>query len=138
MLERTFSIIKPDAVERNLIGEILKRLEDSGLTIIATKMVRMTKVQAQGFYDVHRERPFFDELTDYMSSGPCVMSILEGDNAILKYRELMGPTNPADAAEGTIRGDLGKDLQCNSVHGSDGTDTAAFEINYCFSGMESR
>jgi len=136
--ERTLSIIKPDAVERSLTGEILKRIEQSGLTVVALKMVRLTIAQAQGFYQVHRERDFFSELTEYMSSGPCVMSILEGEIAISKYRELMGKTNPKEAAPGTIRRDLGKDLQCNSVHGSDAPDTAAFEMSYCFNGLEQR
>ena len=138
MTEQTLSIIKPDAVARDLTGEILGRLEKAGLKIVALKMARMTKAQAEGFYAVHQERPFFGSLTDYMSSGPCVISILEGEDAIKKYRDLMGPTDPAKAEKGTIRGDLGVNLEQNSTHGSDAPETAAFEMGYCFNGFEQR
>lgn len=136
MAEKTLSIIKPDAVERNLIGEILAQIEAGGLRIKALKMLHMTKSQAQGFYAVHKERPFFDSLTGYMSSGPVVVAVLEGENAITRYREIMGATNPSEAAEGTIRNRLGQDIEKNSVHGSDGPDTAAQEISYFFNQLE--
>ncbi|NCC25828.1 MAG: nucleoside-diphosphate kinase [Deltaproteobacteria bacterium] len=136
MIEQTFSIIKPDAVERNLQGAILKMIQDAGLTIKAMKMVWMSKKQAEGFYAVHRERPFFGSLTEYMCSGPVVVSVLEGENAIAKYRELMGATNPAQAAEGTIRKLYALDIERNSCHGSDAPETAAVEIPYFFSRLE--
>ena len=136
MRERTLSIIKPDAVERNLIGAIAKMIEDSGLRIVAMKRMHLTKAQAEGFYAVHRERPFFGELTEYMASGPVVVSVLEGDNAIARYRDLMGATNPANAAPGTIRKEHAQSLQANSVHGSDGPDTAKEEISYFFSALD--
>ncbi len=136
MVEKTLSIIKPDAVERTLIGEILAQIEAGGLRIKALKMVHMSKAQAQGFYAVHKERPFFDSLTDYMSSGPVVVSILEGANAIARYREIMGATNPAEAAEGTIRKRFGQDIEKNSVHGSDASETATQEISYFFNQLE--
>ncbi|MFO7801333.1 MAG: nucleoside-diphosphate kinase [Desulfovermiculus sp.] len=136
MVEKTLSIIKPDAVQRNLIGEILAQIETGGLRIRALKMVHMSKAQAQGFYAVHEERPFFDSLTEYMSSGPVVVAILEGENAIARYREIMGPTNPAEAEEGTIRKRFGQDIEKNSVHGSDAPETAAQEISYFFNQLE--
>lgn len=136
MLERTFSIIKPDAVSRNLSGEILAMIQGAGLKIVGMKMIRMTKQQAEGFYAVHKERPFFDSLTSYMSSGPVVCSVLEGENAIARYRELMGVTNPEKAAEGTIRKKYAVSLEANSVHGSDAPETAAFEIAYFFNAFE--
>ncbi|MFP4035253.1 MAG: nucleoside-diphosphate kinase [Desulfovermiculus sp.] len=136
MAEKTLSIIKPDAVERNLIGEILAQIEAGGLQIKALKMLHMTKSQAQGFYAVHKERPFFDSLTEYMSSGPVVVAVLEGANAITRYREIMGATNPSEAAQGTIRNRLGQDIEKNSVHGSDGPDTAVQEISYFFNQLE--
>lgn len=136
MKERTFSIIKPDAVERNLVGEILAMIEKSGLRIVAMKRVRMTKRDAEGFYAVHKDRPFFGELTDFMASGPVVVSVLEGENAIAKYREIMGATNPANAAEGTIRKLYAKSIDANSVHGSDAPETAREEIAYFFSSLE--
>lgn len=136
MVEKTLSIIKPDAVERTLIGEILAQIEAGGLRIKALKMVHMSKAQAQGFYAVHKERPFFDSLTDYMSSGPVVVSVLEGENAIARYREIMGATNPAEAAEGTIRKRFGQDIEKNSVHGSDASETATQEISYFFNQLE--
>ena len=135
-MERTLSIIKPDGVERGLIGEVIKRLEANNLTIVAMKMVHMTKKQAEGFYAVHSERPFFKSLTDFMSSGPAVVMILEGDNAIARYRELMGATNFKEAAEGTIRREFATDIEKNVVHGSDAPETAAFEIGYFFNRFE--
>lgn len=135
-MERTLSIIKPDGVAKGLIGEVSKRLEQNNLKIVAMRMIRMTKEQAEGFYAVHRERPFFASLTDFMSSGPVVVMVLAGDNAISRYRELMGATDFRKAAEGTIRKDFATDIEKNVVHGSDGPDTAAFEIGYFFSGME--
>lgn len=135
-IERTFSIIKPNAVEKNHIGAILKMIEESGLKVIATKKIHMTKAQAEGFYAVHAERPFFGSLTDFMCSGPCVVSILEGENAIARYRELMGATNPADAAEGTIRKLYADDIEANAVHGSDAPETAAYEMGYFFNALE--
>lgn len=136
MLERTFSIIKPDAVNRNLAGEILSMIQGAGLKVVGMKMIHLTKAQAEGFYAVHRERPFFDSLTTYMCSGPVVCSVLEGENAIARYRELMGATNPANAAEGTIRKKYAVSLEANSVHGSDAPETAAFEIGYFFNALE--
>ena len=135
-MQRTFSIIKPDAVSRNLTGEILAMMQAAGLRVVATKMIHMTKAQAEGFYAVHRERPFFDSLTTYMCSGPVLCSVLEGENAITRYRELMGATNPAQAAEGTIRKKYAVSLEANSVHGSDAPETAAFEISYFFNALE--
>lgn len=132
-IERTLSIIKPDGVEKNLIGEVYRRFEQAGLKIIAAKMVHLSQRQAEGFYAVHRERPFFTDLVSYMSSGPVMVSVLEGDNAIAKHRELMGATNPAQAAPGTIRADFAKSIEENVVHGSDGPDTAKAEITFFFS-----
>src|SRR5574341_414722 len=128
MVERTLSIIKPDAVARGLIGEILKRFEGAGLKIAAAKLLHLSAEQARAFYAVHKERPFFASLTEYMSSGPILVSVLEGQAAISKNREIMGATDPAKAAPGTIRRDWGKDVEKNAVHGSDGPDTAAWEI----------
>ena len=135
-MERTLSIIKPDGVSRNLMGEVIKRLETASLKIIAMKLIHMSKKQAQGFYAVHRERPFFDSLTDFMSSGPCLVMVLEGEQAISRYRELMGATNYKEAAEGTIRHAFATDIEKNVVHGSDAVETATFEINYFFNAFE--
>jgi nucleoside-diphosphate kinase len=131
-VERTLSIIKPDAVGRNLIGEILRRFESNGLKVAAGKLLRLTPERAQAFYAVHKERPFFTSLCSYMSSGPIFVSVLEGENAIMKNREIMGATDPAKAAPGTIRKDCGKDVEQNAVHGSDGPQTAASEIAFFF------
>jgi nucleoside-diphosphate kinase len=131
-VERTLSIVKPDAVGRNLIGEILRRFEAAGLRIAAGKLVRLTPQRAQAFYAVHKERPFFASLCAYMSSGPIFVSALEGENAIAKNREIMGATDPAKAADGTIRKDFGKDVEQNAVHGSDAPETAAQEIGFFF------
>lgn len=130
--ERTLSIIKPDGVEKNLIGEVYRRFEEGGLRIIAAKMLHLTQQQAEGFYAVHRERPFFRDLVSYMTSGPVVVQVLEGENAIAKNREIMGATNPANADPGTIRADFASSIEQNVVHGSDGADTAAVEIDYFF------
>jgi nucleoside-diphosphate kinase len=135
-MERTLSIIKPDAVKRGLIGEVVKRLEQNQLNIVAMKMIHMTKNQARGFYAVHRERPFFESLTDFMTSGPVVVMVLQGENVIARYRELMGATNFEEAAEGTIRREFATDIEKNVVHGSDAPDTAAFEISYFFNSFE--
>ena len=131
-VERTLSIVKPDAVGRNLIGEILRRFETAGLKIVGGKLLRLTPQRAQAFYAVHRERPFFAGLCAYMSSGPIFVSVLQGENAIMKNREIMGATDPTKAAPGTIRKDLGKDVEQNAVHGSDGPETAASEIAFFF------
>jgi len=131
-VEKTLSIVKPDAVGRSLIGEILKRFEAAGLKIVAGKLLRLTPERAQVFYAVHKERPFFASLCSYMSSGPIFVAVLEGENAILKNREIMGATDPAKAAAGTIRKDFGRDVEQNAVHGSDGPDTAAIEIAFFF------
>lgn len=136
MTERTLSIIKPDAVERNLIGAIVQMIEATGLEVVAMKMLHLSKKEAEGFYAVHKEKPFFGELTEYMTSGPVVVSVLQGENAIKRYREVMGATNPANAAEGTIRKTYARDLQANSVHGSDAPETAAYEISYFFNALE--
>jgi nucleoside-diphosphate kinase len=131
-IERTFSIVKPDGVEKNLIGEIYKRFEGAGLQIIAARMIHLSKEQAEGFYAVHSERPFFNDLVAYMTSGPVMVQALEGENAILQNRTLMGATNPADADAGTIRADYAASIEENIVHGSDGPDTAAEEIKFFF------
>jgi nucleoside-diphosphate kinase len=136
MKARTFGIIKPDGVSRNLIGSVIKRLEDEGLKIVAMKMIRMTKAQAKGFYKVHEARPFYESVTDFMSSGPCVVMILEGDDAINKYRAIMGATNYKEAQEGTIRRTYATDIEKNVVHGSDSRETADFEIAYFFNALE--
>jgi nucleoside-diphosphate kinase len=135
-IERTFSIVKPDAVSHNAIGGVLGLIEKGGLQIIASKMIHMSKKEAEGFYAVHKERPFFGDLTDFMSEGPCVVSVLEGDNAIARYREILGATNPAEAEAGTVRKEFGTDIERNAAHGSDATDTAAFEIGYFFNALE--
>ena len=135
-MERTLSIIKPDGVKRGLIGAVVKLLEQNDLNIVAMKMVHMTKVQAEGFYAVHRERPFFESLTDFMSSGPAVVMVLEGENVIARYRDLMGATNYKEAADGTIRRQFATDIEKNVVHGSDAPETALFEISYFFNRFE--
>ncbi len=135
-LEQTFSIIKPDATRRNLTGKINAKFEEAGLRIVAQKRIHMTKEQAGKFYEVHAERPFYDELCEFMSSAPVVVQVLEGENAIAKNREVMGATNPADAAPGTIRAEFAESVGENSVHGSDAPETAAVEIAYFFSGIE--
>ena len=135
-MERTLSIVKPDAVARNLIGAIIGKFETAGLRIAAGKLIRLTPDQAQSFYAVHKARPFFQGLCDYMSSGPIFVSVLEGDNAIARNREVMGATDPAKAAAGTIRQEFGEDIEKNAVHGSDAPETAAFELGYFFRGME--
>lgn len=135
-IERTLAIIKPDAVKRGLTGAILSRIHGASFQIVAIKSLRLTKAEAEGFYAVHRARPFFGELTDFMSSGKAVMIVLEAEGAIAKWRETMGATDPAKAAPGTIRRDLGTSIQCNCTHGSDAPETAAFETSYFFSGME--
>ncbi len=135
-LERTLSIVKPDAVAKNQIGEIIRRLEAGGLKIAAMKMVSLTKEEAEGFYAVHRQRDFFESLTTFMSSGPAVVMVLEGENAIARNREIMGATDPAKAAEGTIRKALGSTIERNAVHGSDAPETARTEIAYFFGELE--
>lgn len=135
-MERTFAIVKPDAVRRNITGKILDRIESAGFAIVGMKRIILTKEQAMGFYYVHKERPFFDELSSYMASGPIVVLALEKEDAIAGWRKLMGATNPADAADGTIRKEFGVSLGENSVHGSDSPESAAFEIPYFFSCLE--
>jgi len=135
-MERTLSIIKPDGVAKGVIGEVIKRFEKAGLKIAAMKMIYMSKKEAEGFYAVHRGKPFYNSLTDFMSSGPCVVMILEGPQAIAKNRELMGATNPQNAAPGTIRKDFATNVEQNTVHGSDAPETAAFEIGYFFNALE--
>ncbi len=135
-IERTFSIIKPDAVAKNVIGEIVSRFENNGLQVVASKMLHLSKEQAEGFYAVHAERPFYNDLVQFMISGPVVVQVLEGENAISKNRELMGATNPAEAAPGTIRADFARTVDENAVHGSDAPETAAVEIKYFFSDEE--
>jgi len=131
-VEQTLSIIKPDGVEKNLIGEIYSRFEKAGLQIVAARMLHLSKEQAEGFYAVHSERPFYNDLVSYMRSGPVMVTVLEGDSAIDKHREIMGATNPADAAPGTIRKDFAASIEENVVHGSDGPETAAQEIAFFF------
>jgi nucleoside-diphosphate kinase len=135
-LERTLSIIKPDAVAKNVIGQIYARFENSGLKIIAAKMKQLSRAEAEGFYAVHRERPFFKPLVDFMISGPVMIQVLEGEGAILKNRDLMGATDPKKAAAGTIRADFAQSIDANAVHGSDAAETANVEIAYFFSGVE--
>jgi len=135
-MEKTLSIIKPDGVARGLIGEVIKRLESNGLKIITMKMLKLTKAQAERFYAVHKERPFFQSLTYFMTSGPVVVMVLEGENAIAKYRDIMGATDYREAAEGTLRRDFATDIEKNIVHGSDSPDTAAFEIGFFFNSYE--
>ena len=134
-IERTFSMIKPDATKRNLTGAITKMLEDAGLRVVASKRVWMSKREAEGFYAVHKERPFFGELVEFMTSGPVMVQVLEGENAIAKNRELMGATDPKKAAPGTIRADFAQSIDANAVHGSDGPDTAKVEIAFFFPAM---
>jgi len=135
-MEKTLSIIKPDAVKKNVIGEIISRFEKNGLRIAAAKKIWMSKEEAKGFYIVHKERPFYDDLASFMSEGPIVVMVLEGENAIAKNREIMGATNPANAKPGTIRKDFAVNIERNAVHGSDAPETAAFEIKYFFSELE--
>lgn len=135
-MERTYAMIKPDAVEKGAIGAILAQIGEAGLRVVALRMFRMTQAQAEGFYAVHRERPFFGELTTWMASGPVVGMILEGEGAIARWRELMGPTDATQAPPETIRGRFGTTIQANAVHGSDAPETAAFEMGYVFSGVE--
>ena len=137
-MERTFAIIKPDAVEKNRVGQILARVEDEGFGIVAMRLVRMTRREAEGFYAVHRERPFFGSLCEYMSSGPAVALVLERDNAIAHWRKTMGVTNPGDADEGTLRKLYGESIERNATHGSDAPETAATEMAYFFTGAERR
>ena len=135
-MERTFAIIKPDAFKADQAGKILARIYAEGFKVVGLKKLYLSKVEAEGFYAVHRERPFFGELTDFMSSGPCVVMVLEAAGAIKKWRDLMGATNPAQAAEGTLRREFGSSVGENATHGSDAPETAAFEIAYFFSGLE--
>ena len=135
VIERTLSIIKPDAVEKNVIGEIYSRFESNGLKIIAARLVRLSRADAEGFYDVHRDRPFFNELVEFMISGPAMVQVLEGEDAIKKNRELMGATDPKKAEKGTIRADYAESIQANAVHGSDAPETAAVELAYYFPEM---
>ena len=135
-LERTFSIIKPDATRRNITGQVAARLEDGGLRIVAQKRINMTREQAEGFYAVHKERPFYGDLVAFMTSGPVVVQVLEGENAVARNREIMGANNPADADEGTIRKDFAESIEANSVHGSDSQENAAIEIAFFFSDDE--
>ncbi|MBI4686738.1 MAG: nucleoside-diphosphate kinase [Nitrospirae bacterium] len=135
-MERTLSIVKPDGVSKNVIGEVIRRFESTGLKIRALKMLRLSKDDAKGFYIVHKERPFYEDLTDFMSSGPVVVMVIEGENAISKVRELMGATNPKNAVPGTIRADFASDVEKNIVHGSDSSESASTEIPYFFSAME--
>jgi nucleoside-diphosphate kinase len=134
--ERTFSIIKPDAVKARNAGAILARLEKAGFEVVAARLRRLTRAEAEGFYHVHRARPFFGSLCDFMSSGPCLTLVLERENAILQLREIMGATDPAKAAAGTIRKDFAASIEANAIHGSDAAETAAFEIGYFFPGVE--
>jgi nucleoside-diphosphate kinase len=135
-VQRTLAIIKPDAVAKGAAGKIVARIEESGFTILAAKMIHMTEAQARGFYHVHKEKPFFGSLCAFMTQGPCVPLVLEGDNAIQRWRDLMGATNPANAAAGTIRKAFASSIEANAVHGSDAPETAAFEIPYFFAGLE--
>lgn len=135
-MERTLSIVKPDGVEKNVIGEIISRFEKNGLKVVALKRIKLTKSDAEGFYAVHKERPFFGSLTDFMSRGPVVVLVLEGENAISKNREIMGATNPEEADEGTIRKDFATNIEENTVHGSDSPESADTEIKYFFNALE--
>lgn len=135
-MEKTFAIIKPDAVERKITGKIIQKIEENGFNIVAMKKLWLTKKEAEGFYAVHKGKPFFDSLTNYMSSGPCIAMVLEKEQAIAHWRKLMGATNPANAEEGTIRKEFAVDLEKNSVHGSDAPETAEYEIKYFFSNLE--
>jgi nucleoside-diphosphate kinase len=135
-LERTLSIIKPDAVKKNVIGQILARFENAGLRIVAARMMHLSRAEAEGFYAVHRQRPFFRDLVDFMTSGPVLVQVLEGEDAIAKNRELMGATDPKKAAKGTLRADFAESIDANAVHGSDGPDTARVEVSYFFPACE--
>lgn len=135
-MERTLSIVKPDGIKKNLIGEVIKRFEQSGLRIAALKMLKLSRNEAKEFYIVHRERPFYESLTSFMSEGPVAVLVVEGENAINKVREIMGATDPKDAAEGTIRADFASDIEHNIVHGSDSKESASYEIPYFFSSLE--
>ena len=135
-MERTLSIVKPDGVKKNLIGEVIKRFEQKGLKIAALRMLKLSKDEAKGFYIVHKDRPFYESLTSFMSEGPIVVMVVEGENAINKIRELMGATNPEDAVPGTIRADFASDIEHNIVHGSDSKESASYEIPYFFSSLE--
>jgi nucleoside-diphosphate kinase len=135
-LERTLSIVKPDGVQKNLIGEVYRRFEQAGLKIVAARMMQLTQAQAEGFYAVHRERPFFKDLVKYMSSGPVIVQVLEGENAVAKHRELMGATDPKKADKGTIRADFADSIDANAVHGADAAETAATEIAFFFPSMQ--
>jgi len=134
--QRTFAIIKPDAVAKGVSGKILAKIEEAGFKVLGAKMIHMTDAQARGFYGVHKDKPFFASLCAFMTQGPCIPLVLEGDNAIQKWRDLMGATNPANAAPGTIRKEFASSIESNAVHGSDAPETAAFEIPYFFSGLE--
>lgn len=136
MAERTLSIVKPDGVRKNLVGAVIGRFEKAGLKVVALKMISLSRADAEGFYDVHRARPFFKSLTEFMSSGPVVVMALEGEGAIKKVRDIMGATNPKDAAAGTIRKDFADSIEANIVHGSDAADTAKIEIGYFFNALE--
>ena len=135
-MEKTLSIIKPDGVKRGVIGDVIKKFENNGLRVVAMKMLWMDKKEAEGFYDVHKDKGFFDSLTDFMSSGPAVVMVLEGENAIVKNRQIMGATNPENAEEGTIRKEFASGIEMNIVHGSDSLETATFEISYFFNALE--
>ena len=135
-VERTLSIVKPDGVRKNVIGEVYRRFEQAGLRIVAARMMKLSQAQAEGFYAVHRERPFFKDLVSYMTSGPVIVQVLEGDNAVAKHREIMGATDPKKAAPGTIRADLAESIEQNVVHGSDSLENAAREIGYVFAETE--
>lgn len=135
-MERTFSIVKPDGVKKNVIGKVIDRYESAGLKVVGVKMAHLTRAQAEGFYAVHKERPFFGDLIEFMLSGPLVLLLIEGDNAIKRVRELMGATNPQEAAPGTIRADFAESIDANIAHGSDAPETAAFEIGYFFNAFE--
>jgi nucleoside-diphosphate kinase len=135
-VERTLSIVKPDGVRKNVIGEVYRRFEQAGLKIVAARMMKLSQAQAEGFYAVHRERPFFKDLVSYMTSGPVIVQVLEGDNAVVKHREIMGATDPKKAAPGTIRADLAESIEQNVVHGSDSLENAAREIGYFFAETE--
>ena len=135
-LERTLSIVKPDGVQKNLIGEVYRRFEQAGLRVVAARMMHLTQAQAEGFYAVHRERPFFKDLVKYMTSGPVMVQVLEGENAVAKHREIMGATDPKKAAPGTIRADLAASIEENVVHGSDSAENAAIEIAYFFAATD--
>ena len=135
-MEKTLSIVKPDGVEKNVIGEVIRRFESKDIKVVGIKMVKLSKEQAEGFYAVHKERPFFGSLTDFMSSGPCVLMVLEGENVIPRARKIMGATNPEEADNGTIRKDFASDIEHNIVHGSDSHESADYEINYFFNQLE--